>query len=69
MPFEVTKVHMGCNNLTLDDRTVVMPAGEPHDAVASALKDRKFEVIRLAYDAVYCMGGSFRCCHQPFIRL
>ncbi len=53
----------------IDDRTVVMPAGEPHDAVAGALKARKFEVIRLPYDAVYCMGGSFRCCHQPFIRL
>ncbi len=47
----------------------LMPAGEPHDAVAGALKARKFEVIRLPYDAVYCMGGSFRCCRQPFIRL
>ncbi len=69
VPFDVTKVHMGCNNLTINDQTVVMPEGEPHDAVASQLRERKFEVIRMPYDAVYCMGGSFRCCHQPFIRL
>ena len=69
VPFEVTKVHMGCNNLTLNDRTVVMPEGEPHDRVAGELKARKFEVIRLPYDAVYCAGGSFRCGHQPLIRL
>lgn len=69
VPFDITKVHMGCNNLTINDRTVVVPSGEPHDRVAGALKARKFEVIRLPYDAVYCLGGSFRCAHQPFIRL
>ncbi len=69
VPYDVTKVHMGCNNLTLNDRTVVVPAGEPHEPVADALKARRFEVIRLPYDAVYCLGGSFRCAHQPLIRL
>lgn len=68
VPYEVTKVHMGCNNLTLNDRTVVVPDGEPHEPVAAALKARRFEVIRLPYDAVYCLGGSFRCAHQPLIR-
>jgi len=69
VPFDVTKVHMGCNNLTINDQTVIMPTGEPHDRVANELKARKFEVIRMPYDAVYCLGGSFRCAHQPFIRL
>jgi len=69
VPFEITKVHLGCNNLTLNDRTVVVPAGEPLDRVANALKQRRFEVIRMPYDAVYCVGGSFRCAHQPLIRL
>lgn len=69
VPFETTKVHMGCNNLTINDQTVLMPAGEPHDRVADELKRRRFEVIRLPYDAVYCLGGSFRCAHQPLIRL
>ena len=69
IPFEITKVHMGCNNLTLNDQTVVVPSGEPHDYLAGELKKRKFDVIRLPYDAAYCMGGSFRCAHQPLIRL
>ena len=69
IPFEVTKVHMGCNNLTLNDRTVIVPSGEPHDYLAGELKKRRFDVIRMPYDAVYCMGGSFRCAHQPLIRL
>jgi len=68
VPYEVTKVHMGCNNLTLNDRTVVMPEGAAHEPVTEALRARKFEVIRLPYDAVYCLGGSFRCGHQPLIR-
>ena len=69
IPFEITKVHMGCNNLTLNDRTVVVPSGEPHEYLAGELAKRKFDVIRLPYDAAYCMGGSFRCAHQPLIRL
>lgn len=69
IPFEVTKVHMGCNNLTLNDQTVIVPSGDPHDYLASELEKRSFEVIRLPYDAAYCMGGSFRCAHQPLIRL
>ena len=68
IPFETTKVHMGCNNLTLNDQTVVVPTGEPHDYLAGELTKRKFSVARLPYDAVYCMGGSFRCAHQPLIR-
>lgn len=66
--YEVTKMHTGCNNLTLNDHTVLMPTGEAHDRVAGELKKRRFEVSRLPYDAVYCMGGSFRCAHQPLIR-
>ena len=69
MPYDITKAHMGCNNLTLNDQTVIVPSGEAHDAVTAELKARRFEVIRLPYDAVYCLGGSFRCAHQPLIRL
>ncbi|WP_436643156.1 dimethylarginine dimethylaminohydrolase family protein [Microbaculum sp. FT89] len=68
VPFEITKVHMGCNHLVLNDRTVMMPEGEPQDALAAALKERRFEIIRVPYDEVYCLGGSFRCAHQPLIR-
>ena len=69
IPFENAKVYLGCNNLVLNDQTVILPEGEPHDRLAGELKARKFEVIRLPYDAVYCVGGSFRCAHQPLIRL
>ena len=61
---------MGCNNLTINDQTVIMPSRRsPMIRVANELKARRFEVIRMPYDAVYCLGGSFRCAHQPFIRL
>ncbi len=69
IPFENAKVYLGCNNLVLDDRTVILPEGEPHDRLSDELRRRKFETIRLPYDAVYCVGGSFRCAHQPLIRL
>ena len=69
VPYDIAKAHMGCNNLTINDQTVVVPSGEAHEPVTAELKARKFEVIRLPYEAVYCLGGSFRCAHQPFIRL
>ncbi|WP_342642116.1 hypothetical protein [Rhodoligotrophos ferricapiens] len=65
---EAAKRHLACNNLVLDDRTVMMPSEEPHDYVAAELKARGFEVIRTPYEAVYRVGGSFRCAHQPLIR-
>jgi len=69
IPFENAKVYLGCNNLVLDDRTVILPEGEPHDRLSDELGRRNFETIRLPYDAVYRVGGSFRCAHQPLIRL
>ena len=69
IPFEITKPHMGCNNLTMNDHFVVVPEGEAHERLASELKKRKFEVARLPYESVYWVGGSFRCGHQPLIRI
>ena len=60
---------MGCNNLVLDDRTVLIPAEPPHDYLAGELEKRGFEVIRLPYEAPCGFGGSFRCAHQPLIRV
>lgn len=60
--------HLGTNHLVLDDRTIIVPSEEAHDDIAAALKQRRFEVIRLPYGAVYRCGGSFRCAHQPLIR-
>lgn len=68
VPFEITKVHMGCNHLVLSDRKVLLPSEPPHDRVAAELKKRRFEVVRLPYADVLCVGGSFRCAHQPLIR-
>ena len=68
IPFETAKVHLGCNNLVMNDRFVVMPSEEPHDPLARELKKREFEVHRLPYGEVYKVGGSFRCAHQPLIR-
>ena len=65
---EAAKLHMACNNLVLNDHTVVLPSEAPHDDLAAALKKRKIEVIRIPYEAVYRVGGSFRCAHQPLIR-
>ncbi len=63
------KRHMACNNLVLDDHTVVVPEVEALDDVAAELKKRKFEVIRLPYNYPSDFGGSFRCAHQPLIRI
>jgi glycine amidinotransferase len=64
----LAKGSMGCNNLVLDDRTMVVPSEEPLDIVAEALKVRGFEVMRLPYRVPCMVGGSFRCAHQPLIR-
>lgn len=69
VPKTLAKGHMGCNNLVLDDRTVVVPSEEPLDLVAGALKERGFEVIRIPYRAPCMAGGSFRCAHQPLVRV
>lgn len=68
VPRALAKGHMGCNNLVLDDRTVVVPAEAPLDPVAAALEHRGFEVFRLPYRVPCMAGGSFRCAHQPLIR-
>ncbi len=69
VPKTLAKGHMGCNNLVLDDRTVVVPAEEALAPVADALKARNFEVIRIPYRVPCMAGGSFRCAHQPLIRV
>ncbi len=68
VPRSLAKGHMGCNNLVLNDRTVIVPSEEPLDPVAKALEARKFEVIRIRYRVPCMVGGSFRCAHQPLIR-
>jgi len=68
IPKALAKAHMACNNLVLNDRCVVVPAEEPLDGVAEALRARRFEVVRLPYRVPCMTGGSFRCAHQPLIR-
>jgi len=68
VPKALAKGHMGCNNLVLNDHTVIVPSEEPLDPIALALKERKFEVIRTPYRVPCMVGGSFRCAHQPLIR-
>jgi len=68
VPKSLAKGHMGCNNLVLNDRTVIVPSEEPLDLVADDLKARKFEVIRIPYRMPCIVGGSFRCAHQPLRR-
>jgi N-dimethylarginine dimethylaminohydrolase len=60
---------LGANHLVIDDHTVLVPSEEEHDHVANELKKREFEVIRMPYGHVYTCGGSFRCAHQPLVRL
>lgn len=69
VPKVLAKGSLGCNNLVLDDRTVVVPSEEPLDPVARALKERAFEVIRIPYRVPCMAGGSFRCGHQPLRRV
>ncbi|MEM1286234.1 MAG: hypothetical protein AAGH43_12670 [Pseudomonadota bacterium] len=69
VPKALAKSHMSCNNLVLDDRTVVVPAEEALDFVAQGLKVRKFDVVRLPYRLPCMVGGSFRCAHQPLVRI
>jgi glycine amidinotransferase len=68
VPKALAKAHMACNNLVLDDRTVVVAAEEALDPIAQALTARTFEVIRIPYRVPSMAGGSFRCAHQPLIR-
>jgi glycine amidinotransferase len=68
VPKALAKAHMACNNLALDDRTVVVPSESPLDGIADALKARHFDVIRIPYRVPCMVGGSFRCAHQPLIR-
>lgn len=69
VPKSLAKGSLGCNNLVIDDRTVVVPSEAPLDPVAEALKKRSFEVIRIPYRVPCMAGGSFRCGHQPLRRL
>jgi len=69
VPKELAKAHMACNNLVLNDQTVVVPSEEPLDLVADALTARHFEVIRIPYRVPCMAGGSFRCAHQPMVRV
>ena len=69
IPKALAKSHMSCNNLVLNDRTVVMPEEDELDFIAEGLKRRKFEVVRLPYRVPCMVGGSFRCAHQPLIRI
>jgi glycine amidinotransferase len=68
VPKSLAKSNMGCNNLVLNDQTVVVPEEEPLDFIAENLKVRGFEVIRIPYRVPCIAGGSFRCAHQPLIR-
>lgn len=68
IPKDLAKAHMACNNLVLNDHTVVVPSEEPLDIVARELKNRRFEVTRIPYRVPCMAGGSFRCAHQPLIR-
>lgn len=68
VPKAIAKGAMGCNNLILDDRTVVVPSEEVHEPLVTALKQRRFEVMRLPYGVPCEVGGSFRCAHQPLRR-
>ena len=60
---------LGTNHLVINDQTVVVPAEDEHDWMEKELKKRRFEVVRLPYGYVYRCGGSFRCAHQPLVRL
>jgi len=68
VPAALAKAHMACNNLVLDDRTVVVPSEPELDPIADALAQRRFETIRIPYRVPCMVGGSFRCAHQPLIR-
>lgn len=61
--------HLATNHLVLNDRAIVVPAEAAHDGEAVELEKRRFEVFRLPCEAVYRMGGSFRCAHQPLVRI
>jgi glycine amidinotransferase len=47
----------------------VVPSEEALNPVAEALSARQFEVIRIPYRVPCMAGGSFRCAHQPLIRI
>lgn len=68
VPKAQAKSVMACNNLVLNDHTVVVPSEPELDVIAEALRTRRFEVIRIPYRLPCIIGGSFRCAHQPLIR-
>jgi len=60
---------LAANHLVLNDQTILIPAETEHDPMERELARRGLEVVRLPYGHVYRCGGSFRCAHQPLIRV
>jgi len=68
VPKSLAKAHMACNNLVVNERTVIVPSEKPLDLIADALAVRQIEAVRIPYRVPCMAGGSFRCAHQPLIR-
>ncbi len=56
----------GCNNLVVDEKTIMVPAELPH--LSEALTKAGQEVIEIPFGSMIWQGGSFRCWHHPLVR-
>lgn len=57
---------LACNGLILDKKTIIVASELPH--IAEKLSKAGQEVITTPFDAIYLLGGAFRCWHHPLVR-
>jgi N-dimethylarginine dimethylaminohydrolase len=57
---------LATNGLIIDEKTIMIAAELPE--LADALSKAGQDVITTPFDAVFIMGGAFRCWHHPLVR-
>lgn len=64
--YEDAEKRQGCNNLVVDEKTIMVPAELPN--LCEALTKAGQEVIDIPFSSMIWQGGSFRCWHHPLVR-
>ncbi len=63
---EDAEQRQACNNLVVDEKTIMVPAELPH--LCEELTKAGQEVIDIPFGSMIWQGGSFRCWHHPLVR-
>ncbi len=63
---EDAEKRQGCNNLVIDEKTIMVPAELPH--LSEELTKAGQDVLEIPFSSMIWQGGSFRCWHHPLLR-